>query len=190
METFATVKTLSALAFLPLLLLAPSTAIAQEGPALCASMANDTERLTCYDGLFRPVDPVAGTMAVVFSSEQDISAYPSGRAPATMTVNCAAGKLSVAFAFAGHTLSATGKDSGITLQPDVQPARTTTLPVSPDNLSMLINGNGAVGAFLDTLQGATNLSVRTTPFSYRSLSVRFRVDGAAAQVAPIRSACE
>lgn len=162
---------------------------ANDPGTICALIAADPDRLACYDTLFPPAGHNAAAGAVVFSSEQLIPARPSGRRSATMTVRCDAGTLSIAFAFAGHMLSATGRDSGITLQPDVQAARTMVLPVSPDNTSMVIAGNAAAAAFLDMLEGATNLTVRTTPFSYRSLSVRFRVDAAAAMVAPVRAAC-
>lgn len=180
------------LAVLPVLLAPVSLpAYALDDPGTtCAGIDADADRLACYDALFPPTGTSPNADAVVFTSEQLIPARPTGRAPATMTVSCADGNLTIAFSFAGHTLSATGRDSGITLQADVQAARTTVLPVSPDNTAMLITGSGAAAAFLDTLEGATNLTVRTTPFSYRSLSVRFRIDDAAAKVAPVRAACE
>ncbi|WDR04045.1 hypothetical protein PSQ19_08560 [Devosia algicola] len=146
--------------------------------------------MACYDAIFRPNAPAEGSVSVVFTSEQSIPARPSGRGQATMTVSCDAGKLSVAFAFAGHALSGTSRDSGITLQPDLQPARTRTLPASADNRSLLIDNTQEAVTFLEQLEGATNLSVRTTPFNYRSLSVRFRIDNATDLLAPVRAACE
>lgn len=190
MEIFGTVKILTGLAMAPLLLVSPHQAVAQEGPAGCAIIQSDSARLACYDALFRDGPAPQDAQTVVFTSEQSIPARPSGRGNATITVSCQAGNLTVAFAFAGNILSATGRESGITLQPDLQPARTQSLPVSPDNMSLLIANNGDALAFLDTLVGATNLTVRTTPYSYRSLSVRFRVDGAEQLLAPVRAACE
>ena len=117
-----------------------------------------------------------GDLSVSFNSEQLIPARPSGRAPATMTVACAAGTLNVVFGFAGNTMSALGNDAGITLQLDLQAARSRTLPANADNTALVINNTRDAAAFLDTLEGATNLTVRVTPVNSRSLSVRFRVD--------------
>ncbi len=190
LETSDIVKSLTAIALLPLFLAFPVPAFSQDSGQACATIADNSQRLICYDQLFRGLRDPADAISIVFSSEQLIPARPNGRGLATMTVSCEAGTLSVAFAFAGHKLSATGRDSGITLQSDLQTARTLILPVAADNLSLVMDTTATAAAFLDTLEGTTNLLVRTTPFSYRSLSVRFRVDGAEAAVAPIRSACE
>jgi hypothetical protein len=106
-----------------------------------------------------------------------------------MTVACEEGRLSVAFAFAGNTLSALGNDAGITLQFDLQAARSRTLPVNASNTAVVIDDAREAEAFLAGLEGATNLTARVTPVNSRSLSVRFRVDEFEQQVAPVRAAC-
>lgn len=173
---------------LPLLLGMAPPAAAQSG-AQCAVLDQDAERLACYDGLFRP-DGTAPTVAsVTLESEQLIPARPSGRAPATITVSCEADILQVAFAFAGNTMSALGSDTGITMQYDLSRARSSTLPVNDDNTAILIDNTREAMTFLNGLAGATNLTVRVTPASTRSLSVRFRVDSFDAEVAPVVAAC-
>ena len=180
-------KLLPVLALLLLPLLPATPSFAQANGASCAAIPGDAERLACYDGIFRGA-PADATNTVGFNSEQLIPAKPSGRQPAVMTVTCVAGALSVKFSFAGNTMSAIGNDAGITLQLDLQAARSRTLPTADNNTALVINRDA--GAFLDSLAGATNLTVRVTPVSSRSLSVRFKLAGVDEVVAPVRAACE
>lgn len=179
-------KAAAALAVLGASLAAP--AFAQSG-AQCAAVAGDTERLACYDAVFRGGEGDGEALSVSFESEQLIPARPSGRMPATMTVACEAGTLSVAFAYAGNTLSALGRDVGITLQVDLQSPRSRTLLVNAANTAVLIDNTADSLAFLDTLSGAQNLTTRVTPVNSRSLSVRFNLTGVLEEIAPVRAAC-
>jgi hypothetical protein len=104
-------------------------------------------------------------------------------------VMCEDSKLSIAFGFAGNTMSALGRDAGITLQYDLQAARSRTLLVNAENTAIIMSEADGAAAFLQGLEGATNLTVRVTPVNSRSLSVRFRVDAFMAEVAPVRAAC-
>lgn len=171
------------------MLVVPSAPVLAQTGAQCAAITDDAERLACYDGLFRASGLAAAGTSVTLESEQLIPARPSGRAPATITVLCEAGQLQVAFSFAGNTMSALGRDTGITLQYDLARARSSTLPVNADNTAILIDNTADARTFLDGLAGATNLTVRVTPASTRSLSVRFRVDAFAQDVAPVVAAC-
>lgn len=155
----------------------------------CAAIAEDVERLACYDTIFRPDTDTDGALSVSLESEQLIPARPNGRAPAVMTVTCQAGVLKVSFFFANNTMSALGRDAGITLQYDLQRARSSTLPVNAENTAIVIDNTPDALAFLDGLAGATNLTVRVTPASTRSLSVRFRVDSFDEAAAPVVAAC-
>ena len=181
------VKISPVLALLVLPLLSATLSYAQANGATCAAIPGGAERLACYDDIFRSV-PAGAANSVSFNSEQLIPAKPSGRQPAVMSVACAAGALTVKFAFAGNTMSAIGNDAGITLQLDLQAARSRTLPTADNNTALVINRDAA--AFLDSLEGATNLGVRVTPVSSRSLSVRFKLAGVDEAVAPVRAACE
>ncbi|MET3926404.1 hypothetical protein [Devosia sp. 2618] len=182
-------KFLPVLALLPLFAMPSHAVMAQSGLAQCVTLAADTERLACYDALFLGPDADADTIRVVLESEQLIPARPTGRAPATITVMCEAGVLRVAFGFAGNTMSALGRDAGITLQYDLQAGRSRTLPVNPENTAILLNTTADSASFLDGLAGATNLTVRVTPVNSRSLSVRFQVQGFVQDVAPVVAAC-
>ena len=182
------VKLLPVLALLPLFATPAIPAFAQSGAAQCTTIATDAERLACFDAAFA-AGPAAEPLSVVLQSEQLIPARPSGRQPATITVSCAADVLSVAFAFAGNTMSALGNDAGITLQNDLQAARSRTLPVNADNTAVLLNNSRDSLAFLQGLGGVTNLTVRVTPVNSRSLSVRYRVDSFVGEVAPVVEAC-
>lgn len=181
---------LPALALLPMLAAPASPVLAQSDAIQCATIATDAERLACYDGVFRTgAKPADFPAQAKLDSEQLIPARPNGRAPATITVACDDGGLSIAFAFAGNTMSALGNDAGITLQYDLQAARSRTLPVNASNTAIVLSAANGAEAFLQELEGATNLTVRVTPVSSRSLSVRFRVDALMLAVAPVRAAC-
>ncbi len=180
---------------LPVLLLAPMLAApslpasAQTGVSACTAIEDDAGRLACYDRLFRDAQAAAEGLSAVLESEQLIPARPTGRGPATMTVACIEDELTVSFAFAGNTMSALGRDAGITLQYDLQAARSRTLPVNEDNTALVIDNTRDAAQFLDGLAGATNLTARVTPVNSRSLSVRFRVDAFAPEAAHVRAAC-
>ncbi len=182
MNRFAGVLALS------LLMVGAGPALAQSG-AQCAAVDDDAARLACYDDLFRNSGSAEPSGAVVFESEQLIPARPSGRAPATITVSCEANGLQIAFGFAGNTLSSLGNDVGLTLQYDLS-RRSSTLPVNDANTAVLIDNSRDARAFIDSLAGVTNLTVRVTPASARTLSVRFRVDEFAQSVAPVVESCD
>lgn len=163
-------------------------ALAQSG-AQCAAIGGDSERLACYDAIFRSGTGVAEGLSVSFQSEQLIPARPSGRQPATMTIACEAGTLSASFAYAGNTMSALGRDAGITLQVDLQSPRSRTLAVNASNTALVIDNTADTLAFLDMLAGAQNLTTRVTPVNSRSLSVRFSLAGVLEQIEPVKAAC-
>lgn len=183
----AFVKRFIAVLAMPAMLVISSPALAQSG-AQCAAIDDDVARLVCYDDLFQGTADPSDVQSVVFESEQLIPARPSGRAPATITVSCEANGLQVAFGFAGNTLSSLGNDVGMTLQYDLT-RRSSTLPVNAANNAVLIDSTRDALAFIDNLAGVTNLTVRVTPTSARTLSVRFRVDSFAQDVAPVVAAC-
>lgn len=179
---------LPVLALLPLLFLS-APALGQSDGAQCAGIQNGVERLACYDGLFRPGAAPTGALEAVLESTQLIPARPSGRGPATLTVRCEAGDLSIRFGFAGNTLSALGNDAGLTLQYDLQSDRSRTLPVDASNTALIIGDKAEASAFVDSLAGATNLTARVTPVNSRSLSVRFRVDSFVQEAQAVRDGC-
>ena len=86
-------------------------------------------------------------------------------------------------------MSALGKDAGLTWQFDLQAARSRTLPVNADNTAVLLDNTPDSLAFIQSMAGATNLTLRVTPVNSRSLTVRYRVDALTDQVAPVLAAC-
>lgn len=165
-------------------------ALAQSEARACAAIDTDAERLACYDGVFRTGDTPGEALSATFESEQLIPARPSGRDRARMTVSCEAGTLSVGFSFANQLVSATGDFGALTTQLDAQTARTRSLDAAPDNLSLGFWTTRDAAAFLDSLAGSSNLTVRMTPANYRSLSVRFSLADVADEIASVRAACE
>ncbi|WEK03025.1 MAG: hypothetical protein P0Y65_12500 [Candidatus Devosia phytovorans] len=183
-------RLLPVLALLPILTVSTPAVMAQQLGAQCVSIAADAERLACFDAAFANPVSANGDLQVVFDSEQSIPARPSGRAPATITVSCSADVLSVAFGFAGNTLSALGSDTGITWQLDLGGRTNRTLPVDDSNTAILLDNTRDSLAFLRGLEGASNLTVRVTPINSRTLSVRYQLGDFAAQLAPVVGACE
>ncbi|MCS6762177.1 MAG: hypothetical protein MO846_09495 [Candidatus Devosia symbiotica] len=182
-------RLLPVLALLPLFYAPTPIVLAQSAVSQCILISSDVDRLSCYDGLFRALETLQAGLSVTLQSEQLIPARPSGRAPATMVINCTKEVLSVAFTFAGNTMSPLGRDASITLQYDLQAAQSRTLSVNADNTAILISNTREAAAFLDGMAGATNLTVRATPANSRSLSVRFRVDAVLPKVNQVRTVC-
>lgn len=168
---------------------APVAAQIAGSPAVCAVVADDAERLACYDAIFRgPAGAGAGTQ-VVIESTQLIPARPTGRKPATMTIACSGGVLGVSFAFAGQLLSETGDDAAISFQVQQTGNVVRNLPVSPDNTSIGFPGSRDSDAFLETLEAGDNVVVRITPVRQRSVQVQFRLAERQADIAAVRAAC-
>ncbi len=164
-----------------------SVAHAQSDAGQCIDIANDQQRLSCYDQIFRPVTETLGS--VVLQSEQTIPSQPSGRDYARMIVACHAEGLVVRFSFAGNIMSLTGSNVGISFQRDLSRASAMSLPTNATNTELVLNGTPQVVQFLQSLQGANNLTARVTPANSRSLNVRFRVSDIAERVAPVVNAC-
>ena len=171
------------------------SAYAQETPQACAAIADDGERLACYDALFRDGEPDAepvdaGALApVIIDSERLIPARPSGREPATMTVACTEDGVMVSFAFANHLVSSTSDIAPVTLQVDQNATAVRTLRASADNTALSFGAGRESEVFLDSLVGGTNLKVRMTPVRQRSLTVDFRLPQRAADIDALRQSC-
>lgn len=160
----------------------------QETGESCAAIADDAQRLACYDGVFR-TDPGDLPEALSYQSEQLIPARPSGRQPATFSLACVDGVPQVRFAFAGQLMSSTGDIAPVSLQVDQGATQVRTMRASDDNLSVSFANARDTTAFLDSLAGGTTLKVRMTPVRQRSLNVTFRVDAALADIAALRESC-
>jgi hypothetical protein len=168
---------------------APS-ALAQDEAAACAAIAGDTERLACYDAIFRPTGAITPDVApIIVNSERMIPARPTGRAPATMTVSCGAGGIEVAFGFANQLVSNTGDIAPITFQVDAGGTTVRTLSADADNTALSFGSSSDAVAFLDSLEAGTNLKVRITPVRQRSVTVDFRLMEVAARVGALRETC-
>lgn len=164
-------------------------ASAQSTPQECAVVAADAERLACYDALFRGTGAVPASDAVVLQSQALIPARPSGRGSAELSIACAAGGPMVAFTFAGQLVSATGDIAPVTFQLDAGGTSVRTLAADANNTELSFAPGRESEAFLDTLVGATNLKVRMTPVRQRSLTMDFRVNAVADQIAAVRASC-
>lgn len=192
----------------------PASVFAQTTPERCALIGPATERLACYDSLFRSgqftgageesADTGLWTSGVEISqiedterayaalqSEQLIPALPSGRGPVRMTIVCEAGEIVVQFSFAGQLMGTPTSNSGLlTIQFDRQPPRSQSLALTPDLKALRFFTSEQANAFIDTLQVTERLFIRAQPQAQRSVTVSFLVAGVEEALAPVREACE
>lgn len=167
---------------------APGVSLAQSGAA-CAAIADDADRLACYDAVFRTAAAETGD-AVILESEGLIPARPSGREPATVTIACKAGEVAAIFGFAGQLVSVTGRNAPLTLQVDQNATKVRTLAASEDNTTLRFTTSFDTRDFLDSLRGGSSLRVRLTPVGMRSLTMIFRIDGRLAEIQHLRDSCQ
>jgi hypothetical protein len=182
-------RTLAIAAAVLLLGLPATPVLAQQDGASCAAIADDIERLACYDAIFRAPDDGVGAAEVLILSEQLIPARPVGREPAEMSIACVDGGISVRFSFANQLLSNTSDNAPLSFQVDLGGNTVRNLPVADENTAAGFATARDAAAFLDTLEGARNLKVRVTPVRQRSLTVDFRLQGFADEIGAVRGAC-
>ena len=189
-------------------------ALAQTAPERCASIGPASERLACYDSIFRSgqftgdngavdadqglwtsgieVSQIEGTEVpfATLESEQLIPALAGGRAPARLMVLCIDGETTLQFSFAGSAMGTpTSNSAAITLQYDRQPPRTQSVDLSPDRLAIGFFETEAARPVIDQLQRTQRLLVRATPQSQRSVTVSFQLEGIETALQPVREAC-
>ncbi|WP_417580368.1 type VI secretion system-associated protein TagO [Pelagibacterium sp.] len=189
-------------------------ALAQTAPERCAAIGPASERLSCYDSIFRSgqftggnaesdaeqglwvsgieVSQIEGTEVpfATLESEQLIPALAGGRAPARLTVLCVEGETIVQFSFAGSAMGTpTSNSATITLQYDRQPPRSQSVDLAPDRLAIGFFETQAAEAVIGQLQQTQRLLVRATPQSQRSVTVSFQLEGIEAALQPVREAC-
>lgn len=184
-------------------------------PERCALIGPATERLACYDNLFRSeqftggddeeVTPQQGMWAsgveisqiegterpfASLQSEQLIPALPRGRAPARMTILCLDDNTVVQFAFAGYALGTPTSNSGtLTIQFDRLPSRSQSLELSTDRTALGFFTDAQAMGFLEQLLDAERLFVRAQPQGQRSVTVSFQLEGIEDALVPVREAC-
>ena len=187
-------------------------ALGQVTPERCALIGGATERLACYDSIFRGDAAPAGgeaeavnlwvtgtdvseidgteTLFATIQSEQLIPARPSGRAPARMTVLCANETTTIQFTFAGQFMGTENSNSApITTQLDRAPPQTRSLPLSQDRTAIGFFQSGQAIGFAGELVETERLLVRATPLGQRSVTVSFVLEGIEEALAPLAEAC-
>jgi hypothetical protein len=178
------------LAFFVLFMLSAAIGVASAQPAAeaCSAIADDAERLGCYDAIYRNTGELPEGN-IVIQSERLIPAMPTGREPATMVIACEVGKLVVSFRFAGQLVSNTGDIAPVTLQLDQNGTVVRTLSSDDGNTALRFEPGIASDTFLNSLAGGTNLKVRMTPVRQRSLTVDFRLPEHEQAIGALRETC-
>ncbi|RDE10478.1 type VI secretion system-associated protein TagO [Pelagibacterium lacus] len=179
----------------------------------CAAIGPATERLQCYDSIFRSgvftgggaegeahglwtsgveISQIEGTELpfATLQSEQLIPSLQGGRAPARLTLLCVDGETVLQFGFAGSAMGTpTSNSAPLTLQYDRQPPRSQSVAISPDRQAIGFFDTGEARPVIDQLLETDRLYVRATPQSQRSVTVSFLMEGMAAALGPVREAC-
>lgn len=192
--------------------LAATPALAQVTPERCALIGGASERLACYDSLFRAgeaadtmapgsaglwttgteISEIDGTATVyaTLASEQLIPARPNGRGPARLTFQCVNDATIVQFGFAGQFMGTENSNSApITLQFDRGSPQTQSLRLSNDRTAIGFYQSGEAIELAGRLAEATRLLVRATPLGQRSVTVSFELAGFDDAIAPVAAAC-
>lgn len=170
----------------------PATLAQMPSSERCAAIGPASERLQCYDSIFRSgqftgenaddgsapdqglwtsgveISQIEGTELpfATLQSEQLIPALSGGRAPARLTILCAEGETILQFGFAGSAMGTPTSNSGtITLQYDRQPPRSQSVDLSPDRMAIGFFETGDARPVIDQLLQSQRLFVRATPQS-------------------------
>lgn len=106
-----------------------------------------------------------------------------------MTVACETSTVVVSFAFAGQFVSNTGDIAPVTFQVDQNATSVRTLAANDENTALSFGPGRESEAFLDSLEGGTNLRVRMTPVRQRSVAVDFRLPDHVDEIAALRAGC-
>lgn len=188
---------------------------AQPSPERCAAIGPATERLECYDSIFRSdqftgvsdeetspemgmwasgieVSQIEGTEVpfAAIQSEQLIPALPRGRAPARLSILCVDEQTQVQFTFAGNSMGTPNSNSGLmTFQFDRQPPRSQSLDLSADRTAIGFFESAEARDFIDRLLVTERLIIRAQPQGQRSVTISFQIDGIQQALEPVRQAC-
>lgn len=204
----------ASIAIAGLLTVTPAAA-QQTSPERCALIGPATERLACYDSVFRSdaftgeageadapdmgmwasgveVSQIEGTERpfATLQSEQLIPALPRGRQPARLTILCLDDTTVVQFSFAGYPLGTPTSNSGtLTVQFDRMPSRSQSLQLSSDRTALGFFSNHDAMNFIDQLLQSETLFIRAQPQGQRSATVSFQLEGIEQALVPVREAC-
>lgn len=172
----------------------------------CAQIADNRQRLECYDLEYRKeatvsiesawivkeevsrIDDSKNVFLTVFSKDS-IRARFGSPAPASLHIHCRENTTMLYIVMAGNFLSDIQDYGQVTYRIDTAPAGRTSMDVSTDNAALgLWSGRRSI-PFIRSMFGGSNLLIRITPFNESTLTVDFPIQGLEEAIQPLRAAC-
>ena len=159
----------------------------------CGKIQNISERLACYDMLYKPsvdaskkgnwvltqevskIDDSINVFVMILS-ENDVIKRFGGSAPVTFLMRCMENTTSIYFSM-DNFLSDIQSYGVITIRLDDQRAFDKRFVASTDNSALGLWRGGAAIPFLKQLKGKKRLIARITPFNESSVTAEFNIDG-------------
>ena len=196
-------------------LFAAEQANAQSGTVVdsCISIANDLDRLACYDSESGRTPSISVTPPAPdndwsvrsstsrMTDDTDVFLYVSSEEPidcgrlsdparVTLWVRCVENTTAMVFSTECHMTSSDYNDYGhVDLRIDDRPARTVPMTESTDNEALgLWTGAQAIPEIKELFGGA-KLLARMTPYSESPFTANFNIAGLEDAIAPLREAC-
>ncbi|WP_306253894.1 type VI secretion system-associated protein TagO [Parvularcula sp. IMCC14364] len=182
--------------------------ISQDGPS-CAKKNDDSERLRCYDLVYRvtasapkPIDSdwrvreetskLDDTKTVfmeVNSNENHVGRFGQ-EGKLRLSLRCQENTTALAIYFAGEFMASGASDYvRVDYRIDDNPASSANFVESTNNEWLgLWNGSRAI-PFIKQMFGASTMYVRATPFSESSVDGEFNISGVQDAIKPLREAC-
>lgn len=206
----------SLLSFLCLaFLVLQSGALGAQPAETCAGLVSDSERLSCYDRIYRsiaspPVPPTSSvedkgdwqvslsqsalddtpTVVLRLESANEIARPFGGRGTGSLYLRCQENTTVAYFVFAGHFMSDIQGGGRVDYRIDDHKAQRTGMEVSSDNKALGLWSGGSAIAFIKSLIGSRKLVIRATPFNESPVELTFNTAGLEAALKPLKAACK
>ncbi|MCB2130321.1 MAG: hypothetical protein KDE03_14935 [Rhodobacteraceae bacterium] len=179
------------------------------GQSACRSVADDRERLACYDlengvslveqdkgehGKWEKSVEISQltddkNVFLVLVSENDISARFGSPGPATIMLRCSENTTAAFFLFNGHFMSDIQGYGRVEYRIDDKKMRTVNTSASTDHEALgLWSGAKAIPFIKELLEGS-QLVVRATPHSESAVTATFDIRGIDNAVEELRETC-
>ncbi|MDP2085218.1 MAG: type VI secretion system-associated protein TagO [Gemmobacter sp.] len=188
-----------------LLLGAAETAAAD--PARCAAIAEPSQRLGCYDDLFRTTETLqtdgdwsvrieksqlddSTSVYISLESQNPLRGRFGQKEPASLHLRCKE-KTTVAYIyFGGHFMSDNRGGGRVDYRVDNRPAKHRVMDESNDNQALGLWSGKAAIPFIKELMEGSSLYIRATPFSESMIEATFSIAGLAKAIEPLKAACK
>ncbi|WP_435170777.1 type VI secretion system-associated protein TagO [Falsirhodobacter sp. 1013] len=172
-------------------------------------MTNASERLRCYDGIFRGQENEAAsetstpwtvssvrsllddsTTTVMQTSSLDPLTLRNGQTEhGALIIRCKEGVTSAYITFAGHFMSDLDRSGRVNYRIDDLPATWREMTISGSHEALGMWDMRQASMFISAIMGGSELFVRATPLNESPIEMQFNIAGAAEAAKPLRENC-